>query len=245
MAIQLINIGTVANDGTGDDLREAFIKINQNFEDIDLRNDEKTRVINLGNEGEGIFYNLVNYQIQLKKIAAGDNVVLSSDEEKISIAVPNIGIEELRIATDGDILTLDTPQSFTGIMGGTNITTSINGQGEIVITNDHITSLAEDETPTLIADLNANGFSLAAVNAITAQTITAGQFNGNLTGNVTGLVNGVDPAETAAYFDGYFDFGNIIQNVTSILEWVISGADVDFGTFGDPDERTIDAGSFV
>ena len=31
MAIQTINVGNLANDGTGDDLREAFIKVNQNF----------------------------------------------------------------------------------------------------------------------------------------------------------------------------------------------------------------------
>lgn len=244
MALEYINLGVVANDGTGDDLREAFLKINRNFEDIDLRNDEKTRVVNLGDTGEGLFFNLVNYQIQLKKIAAGENIQLSADEEKITISAPNIGIEELRISTDGDTLTVNTPQSFVGIVGGTNITTSLNPQGEVVITNDHITSLAEDENPTLISNLNANGFSLAAVNAITAQSITAGQFNGNLTGNVTGLVNGVDPAETAAYFDGYYDFGDIIITVNSILEWVIAGADVDFGTFGVPDPRTIDAGTF-
>ena len=31
MANSIINIGTLANDGTGDDLREAFIKVNNNF----------------------------------------------------------------------------------------------------------------------------------------------------------------------------------------------------------------------
>jgi hypothetical protein len=35
MAIQNINVGLAANDGTGDDLREAFIKINQNFQNLD------------------------------------------------------------------------------------------------------------------------------------------------------------------------------------------------------------------
>ena len=39
MAVQLVNIGRIANDGTGDDLREAFIKINQSLEDLDLRID--------------------------------------------------------------------------------------------------------------------------------------------------------------------------------------------------------------
>ena len=34
MAIQTINIGNIANDGTGDDLREAFIKVNNNFTEL-------------------------------------------------------------------------------------------------------------------------------------------------------------------------------------------------------------------
>ena len=31
MAKQTIGIGSSANDGTGDDLREAFVKVNNNF----------------------------------------------------------------------------------------------------------------------------------------------------------------------------------------------------------------------
>lgn len=245
MALEYINIGTVANDGTGDDLREAFLKINRNFEDIDLRNDEKTRVVNLGDQGEGIFSNLVNYQIELKKINAGENVSLLADEEKITINVSNIGIEELRINTDEGTITVDDPQSFINIAGGNNINVRTNQSGEIVIDNLHVTSLAEDINPRLSTNLNAQGYSLETVGNITAQSITAGLFTGNLVGNVTGLVNGVDPAATAEYFDSYYDFGDIVISVNSILEWVIAGADVDFGTFDSPDQRTIDAGSFA
>ena len=38
MAKQVINIGTVANDGTGDPLRTAFDKVNDNF--TELYNDD-------------------------------------------------------------------------------------------------------------------------------------------------------------------------------------------------------------
>jgi hypothetical protein len=31
MAIEIINVGSSANDGTGDTVREAFIKVNDNF----------------------------------------------------------------------------------------------------------------------------------------------------------------------------------------------------------------------
>ena len=34
MSKQIVNIGTTANDGTGDQLRVAFDKINQNFDEI-------------------------------------------------------------------------------------------------------------------------------------------------------------------------------------------------------------------
>jgi hypothetical protein len=34
MTQQTINLGTIANDGTGDPLRTAFLKINANFTDV-------------------------------------------------------------------------------------------------------------------------------------------------------------------------------------------------------------------
>ena len=57
MAIQTINIGTVANDGTGDDLREAFVKVNANFAELAARNPEATTGVNLGASGEGVLHN--------------------------------------------------------------------------------------------------------------------------------------------------------------------------------------------
>jgi hypothetical protein len=35
MTIQKVNIGSVVNDGTGDDLRTAFVKANNNFDELD------------------------------------------------------------------------------------------------------------------------------------------------------------------------------------------------------------------
>ena len=46
MALKTINLGGVANDGTGDDLREAFEKVVFNFNDLDLRTPEATTVLN-------------------------------------------------------------------------------------------------------------------------------------------------------------------------------------------------------
>ena len=55
MAIQRINVGTLANDGTGDDLRQAFVKVNNNFDELDLRVVPQNNATNLG-AGEGVYY---------------------------------------------------------------------------------------------------------------------------------------------------------------------------------------------
>ena len=67
MAIQRVNIGTIANDGTGDDLREAFVKVNNNFTELDIRQSEKTPGANLGTAGEGVFAQLSGVQMQRSK----------------------------------------------------------------------------------------------------------------------------------------------------------------------------------
>jgi hypothetical protein len=51
MAQQTINIGTVANDGTGDPLRTAFDKVNQNFTELYL---DDAGDVNSVNAGTGI-----------------------------------------------------------------------------------------------------------------------------------------------------------------------------------------------
>ena len=54
MALQNINIGNIANDGTGDSLRIAFDKVNKNFLDIEARSTVQNTVENLGS-GAGVF----------------------------------------------------------------------------------------------------------------------------------------------------------------------------------------------
>ena len=55
MSITTINVGTIANDSTGDDLRQAFVKVNNNFDELDLRVVPQNEAANLG-AGTGVFY---------------------------------------------------------------------------------------------------------------------------------------------------------------------------------------------
>lgn len=99
MTIQNINVGNIANDGTGDDLRDAFIKVNQNFQEIesaiiDLRTVEEQitdnllenlQVNSLGSGGSEVFANFENNQLNFRRLISGENVTLSQTENTIQI----------------------------------------------------------------------------------------------------------------------------------------------------------------
>jgi hypothetical protein len=74
MTLQVIQIGEYANDGTGDDLRTAFQKVNDNFTSlggtVSIAN-----AVNIGT-GVGVFAqrNLVN--LEFKKLTSSDNSIM-------------------------------------------------------------------------------------------------------------------------------------------------------------------------
>lgn len=230
MAVELINVGQVANDGSGDDLREAFIKINQNFEEIDLRDDEQTSASNLGEIGEGIFAQKINYDLQFKRLVAGTDITLTANDNQIVIDA-NGGIKSLTVDADSEFVVQNNDNASIGIKGGVGIETSVDGDS-IVIDNVSVTDLLSDPNPRLGATLDAQDNDIINVNTISGV-------------NVQSLIYGIDIREIETKVNDLvidFDFGDIEQNIESILEWLISSTDVDFGTVVTPDPRTVDLG---
>jgi hypothetical protein len=244
MAVQLINIGNVANDGTGDDLREAFIKVNQNFEELDLRDDEQTTASNLGDIGQGIFFQRLNYDLQFKKISAGANITLTADDDKIVI-VADSGVSDLTITADTGSVLLDNSAALT-IAGGANISTIIV-DGTLTVDYTGVTDLASDTTPQLSADLDAQSNNLLNVGTISSSGISGpltGDVTGNVTGNVTGLVYGIDIRTINTYFDpNAIDLGAINPVITNLIDFLIYNTDIDWGTFAAPNTATLDLGT--
>ena len=251
MAVQLINIGNVANDGTGDDLREAFIKVNQNFEELDLRDDEQTSASNLGDEGEGLFFRRNVYDLEFKKISAGANVTLTADDNKIVIASDS-GVSDLTITADSGSVLLDDSAALT-VSGGSDITTSIV-EGVLTVDYVGITDLVSDPSPQLSADLDAQSNNLLNVGTISSSGITGpltgnvtgdvtGNVTGNVVGNITGLVHDID---IRPYFaEGAADFGDINPTVKNIIEFLIYNTDVDWGSIISPNGATLDLGTIT
>jgi hypothetical protein len=234
MALQTINIGTLANDGTGDDLREAFIKVNQNFDDLDLRAPESTTVTNVGNLGEGIFSQKVGAEIQLKKLVAGSNVSLTSSPQGITVNATG-GLQQLVFVSDsGSIIAAD--GDSIRLVGGTGLSTRVSGSDVIF---DAVSELSTDTTPELGGNLDAAGNDIINVN-----TLIASNLQGVLTGNVNGLVYGIDIRSIEPNTAG-FDFGTLSNNVRGLSDWLIYETDIDFGQMLLPDERTFDSGLLV
>jgi hypothetical protein len=236
MAIQTINVGNIANDGTGDDLREAFIKVNNNFEDVDSRiNDTAVDAINLGTAGESVYAGKTESVLQFKRIIGGANTTVTANSEGVIITSSG-GLSEVLVLSDNGSIVVDS-NSYLNIAGGEVITTRVSGSNLFVDLND--TGILErDSNPTLSVSLQANDKNIQNVN-----TINANSFVGPL----TGLVHGVDIREIYQYFNNYWDFGPIIDrtNYDSILEFMIKDYQVDFGDLigSGVKEYTVDLGT--
>jgi len=73
MALLQINLGNYANDGTGDDLRTAFDKVNKNFASLDT----EFNVLGGANvgSGAGIFANRNGVNLEFKTLTSTDSSV--------------------------------------------------------------------------------------------------------------------------------------------------------------------------
>ena len=209
MAIQIVNIGTIANDGTGDDLREAFVKVNNNFTELNARSTESTTVANLGGAGEGVFGQISGTELQFKKIIAGTAITLAADSNAITINSTATGLPSLQVFADNNNITLDSNGNALTLAGGGTTTTNLSGT---TLTISSVTSVQTDTDPKLTATLNAQTNNITNV--------------GNMTGNVHGL--------DIRTFDGLqqyltLDMGDAVPTVfTSTLEYLAHNLIVDY-----------------
>lgn len=236
MAIQTINLGSVANDGTGDDLREAFEKVIFNFADLDTRTPEATTVVNLGT-GEGVYSNKNIAELQLKSLIGGTNVTLSSDTNELTIDVDS-GVTQFLVAADNGSLSV-TENSTVNLQGGTLITTTRDGDN-IRIDSSALGTVSDDLTPMLGGALNANGNNIGNVGIVTATDINVG--NVSVTGSVTGNVHDIDIRELNYHRDpNNWDFNSIAStSVTNLYDYLFATVSVDFGAIPINQQANVD-----
>ena len=230
MAIQTINIGTIANDGTGDDLREAFVKVNNNFTELSNRNPEATTGANLGSGGLGVFAQLSGSELQFKKLTGGTAESLAESSNAITINSTATGLPSLQVFADNSNITLDANGNALTLAGGGTTTTNLNGT---TLTISSVTSLQTDTDPKLTSTLNAQTNDITNV------------------GNMVGNVHGID-VRTFSGVEEYLrlDLGSATPTqFTSTLEYLAHNLVVDMENdpsnpaFADSNLPTADMGT--
>lgn len=227
MSINLVNIGNSANDGTGDDLREAFIKVNQSLQYLDSVAFQGG--INLGSSGVDVYKSTQDNLLQFRRLVPGNNISLEQLENTI---VVNSIMPESRFVITGDSGTLLAGAGINyNIIGADAISVEANENTKTITIRGNLNS---DPAPSLSADLNANNLNISNVNTIFAE-------DAELTN-----IGGVDYYSRLGRYISGFDFGPLDQQSYSILDWVIKQIGVDFGTFTNPNTNAdVDLGTII
>ena len=232
MAIQSINIGNIANDGTGDDLREAFIKVNNNFTELNTSvTSVNLQAENLGG-GTGLFAQKSDNTLQFKTLQAGAGVTITPGGNTVSITADSGLTQLILISDDGSIILPGGGQSV-NLQGGTNVQTKVeSGNLKINVTGSGLVEL--DTSPKLGGNLDVDG-----KNITNGGTITASNFNGAL----EGLVYGIDIRNISSSLID-FDMGGVELTATNVMDFIILTTDYDMGTYASPQAVTIEGGTF-
>lgn len=221
MAIEIINVGDIPNDGTGDDLRVAFQKVNNSLQDLDSRiSAASIEAETIGAVGEAVYAGRDNNTLQFKTLVGGSNVTLTSNPTQVIVDAAG-GLDEVLVISDNGHITV-TSSNYLGINGGEVIDTRVSGSN-LFIDLDTNGIVARDSNPTLTANLNADGNNITNVGLLTSSSFV---------GPLSGLVYGVDVRLANSYFDNYFDFGEMVEaDLNNIIDVLIATNDVDLGGF--------------
>jgi hypothetical protein len=253
----LVNVGQVANDGTGDDLREAFLKINGNFLYLGNRLGTDPSGANVGTTGESVFKEVVDFQYRFRKIDADGNLHVRLVGDVVTLDFrPNSAVSFLgqNITNAGSV----TATSFTGPLTG-NVTGTVSGNAGSVTngvytTGDQTISGVKTFNSTITASVTGNAGTVTnGVYTEGNQTINGFKtftqpITGLLSGNVTGLIR--SPGQTA-YVDvsnlerriNTFDYGVINPVFVDPISYYLYVLGTDMGTFINPSDFGIDAGT--
>lgn len=250
---RLVDVGLVANDGTGDDLREAFIKINENVQYIGDRIGSAISGSNLGPNGESVFKSVDGAALTFRKINADGNLHVRLVGDVITLDFrPNSTVDFLtqNIVNAGSV----TAASFTGPLTGNvtgNASSVTNG---VYTTGDQTINGVKIFNSTITANITGNAGSVTnGVYTIGNQTIAGiktftSPILANLVGDITGRIKTnvndtyVDVNDLERRINT-FDYGNINPVFVDPISYYLYAVGTDMGTFNNPSEFGIDAGT--
>jgi hypothetical protein len=216
MAIQQVNLGTYANDGTGDDLRTAFTKVNSNFSELD--NLTIVGGTNLG-AGSPVFATVVadagtGSKLSFRSLVAGTNIAVTNNSDTITFTTTGTITANLTGNVTGNV-TGNLTGNVTGNVTG-NLTGNVTGQ---------------------VSDITNH--PLSALSDVSNLTVTEGQFLQYQTGlwRYINMSSDIIPegSNNQYYTQGRFDNAFAAKTTTNLSEgsnlyYTTTRANTDFDT---------------
>ena len=175
MTIETINIGNYANDGTGDDLRTAFEKVNANFSEL-------TGTVNIVNganvgAGAGIFAQRNEVNLEFRTITSIDESITITENEL------TVDLSTATVLENDPSPTVVAPV-YTN--GGLILTNPFNLNQNTIINGDAKTTVYGYDIPVIVGLLE----SIVASQSVTIDMgsiiyPTGGNIDFNGTGNIS------------------------------------------------------------
>ena len=206
MAKQTINIGSTANDGTGDPLRTAFQKINDNF--AELYGDDSSADTFTSPQ---ITTPTITGTTTIDHLIFNDNNISTATNANLELNPGGTGTIELQAATNitgattitgaVGITGAVTATSFAGPLTG-NVTGNVTGNADTATYSSAVTLTADNTTnatrfPLFVSAATGNlsprtdtGFTYNPSTGVLTTTAVTGNLTGAVTGNVSGNVTG-------------------------------------------------------
>ena len=212
MTLQVINLGNIANDGAGDDLRTAFQKVNANFAALVIDAADTTGT-NLGSLGARVFKEVTNNDMKFRRLVAGYNMNVVETDNTIEFSMS--GANNIIMVSDSGSL-VAVPGGSINIRGGTGINVTANDNTKTLTI---VGGLVNEDAPALSANLDADGNDITNINNI----------NGTNWDNVVGKLFNLD-------------FGSIPNSFNNMLDFLVRFVDVDMGSITAPSAYIVDMG---
>lgn len=212
MAIDVINLGNIANDGKGDDLRTAFEKVNANFRALEIDAADTTGT-NLGSLGARVFKEVTNNDMKFRRLVAGYNMNVVETDNTIEFSMS--GANNIIMVSDSGSL-VAVPGGTINIRGGTGINVTANENNKTLTI---VGGLVNEDAPALSANLDADGNNITNINNI----------NGTNWDNMVGKLFNLD-------------FGAIPNSFNNMIDFLVRFVDVDMGSINAPSLYIVDMG---
>jgi hypothetical protein len=199
MTRQIINVGAGLNDGTGDDLRTAFIKVNQNFTELFVGGIAGTNLQIANNTISSIQGNIYLNPVSTNPVVIGNSNPLKVTDSSVSVS-PVTGA----LVVSGGIGTLGNI-NVAGIINAPTLAASSVYGDNFYYSNGAVFNSSTYSDSNVNAILNSLG-NLSAINFVAQSAVySTGYFYSNglafVGGSTTNGLNILDGGTASTNFD--------------------------------------------